>query len=78
VIKFPTIHIATSVTNRILNAMRDIEAEDAPTAPGDQPSVPNAGPLGAALDASIAAPVGAVAPTDDALTTDLTVGALFP
>jgi len=79
-IKFPQIHIATSVVNRILNAADDIESRRPvrTAAPQGAPNVPDAAPLGAALDADIATPVGPVAETDPAMTADLTTGPLFP
>lgn len=75
-IKFPKVHIATSVVNRLLNAADHIEAQA--QAVGSAPSVPDAGPLGEALNTSIAAPAGPMTETDPQLTVDLVEGALFP
>lgn len=74
-IRFPQLNIATSVVNRILNAHRDI-AEPANPMPA-VPSVPDAGPLGDVLDASIAEPTPAVAPTDPTMAEDVTTQTLF-
>lgn len=74
-IRFPTMHIATSVVNRILNAQKDLETSSA-QAPATL-SVPNAAPLGEALDAAIAAPTPAVAELDPAMASDLTTQTLF-
>lgn len=75
-INFPTLNIATSVVNRILNAANDIHAME--TAPQSPPPVPNAAPLGQALDAEMAGPVPPVTETDPAMTSDLVTGPLFP
>jgi len=79
-IKFPKMNIATSVVNRILNA-NDAIASRAEAGSGERrgaPNVPDSGPLGAGLDAAIAAPTGPLAPTDPAMVSDLTTGPLFP
>ena len=79
-ISFPQMNIATSVVNRILNAHSELTAHVpvADAIPRGAPNVPNAAPLGADLDAAIAAPEGPLGPTDPALPEDLAVGALFP
>lgn len=76
-IQFPQIHIATSVVNRLLNAVRDV---DSLGGGGQQmtPPVPNAAPLGEAIESAATEPVGDVTPTDPAMVKDLTEGSLFP
>lgn len=79
-IKFPKVHIATSVVNRILNAQDAIATRmAAPVAEArGAPNVPDPAPLGATLDADIAAPQGPITETDPAMTQDLVTGSLFP
>lgn len=60
-IRFPKLHIATSVTNRILNIADEIDAAapiPAVPAPKEPPAVPDPGPSGAQLDAQLGAPPG--------------------
>lgn len=75
-INFPKLNIATSVVNRILNAADEVEAR-APALQG-VPPMPNAAPLGEALEAEIAGPVPPVTETDPAMTADMVTGPLFP
>lgn len=74
-IRFPKVHIATSVVNRILNAHAEIES--AASAARGAPNVPNSAPLGEALDAGIAAPQAPVGPTDPTMAEDVTTQTLF-
>lgn len=64
-IKFPKLHIAQSVTNRILNVAHDIEARTAslqpPTVPSTPPPVPDPGPIGDAVAGALAQPTAPVA-----------------
>jgi hypothetical protein len=69
-------HIATSVVNRILNAHASISAQ-AQSAERGAPSVPDSGPLGDALESSIAEPTGPVGPTDPTMAEDVTTQVLF-
>lgn len=57
--KFPKMHIAASVVNRILNAKDEIEAgrmTSEPTEPTIPPSVPDPAMEGAQLDLNLAQP----------------------
>ena len=69
-IRFPRMHIAESVVNRILNAADDIQTTE--MAPPNIPQMPgNVAQQGAAIDQATHAPVGDVAPIEaieDALT----------
>lgn len=76
-IRFPELHIATSVVNRILNANRDILKAQAAPVGSAVPSVPDSAPLGAALDGAIAEPTAAVAGTDPLMAEDATTQTLF-
>lgn len=63
-IKFPRLHIAQSVTNRILNVAHDIESRSAtiaPSTPSPTPPVPDPGPMGAQVDAALSTPTAPVA-----------------
>lgn len=62
-IKFPKLHIAQSVTNRILNVANDIETRSAamtPPTPSTAPPVPDPGPIGAAVETALAEPTAPV------------------
>lgn len=64
-IRFPKMHIARSVTNRILNLADEIDAKDvAQAAPAVAPSIPEATGAGMALDIKLATPPGEVAAPD--------------
>ena len=61
-IKFPKMHIAESVVNRILNAADDV----APAAPDEMPMEPAVPvPQGEALDAALATPPAEMPPLED-------------
>lgn len=63
-IKFPRLHIAQSVTNRILNVARDVESSglgSKASTPSPTPPVPDPGPMGAQVDAALAVPTSPVA-----------------
>ena len=68
-------NIATSVVNRILNAIDDLES--VAHSPPSVPSVPDAGPLGEVIDTTIAEPSGPMTQTDPMMTEDLVTGPLF-
>lgn len=55
-LKFPTMHIADSVINRILNAADGIPVV-APTTPTQAPALPDTATQGAMIDAQLAQPV---------------------
>ena len=55
-IKFPKVHIATSVVNRILNIADGLEQE-APGIAAPPPTVPDPTVEGQAIDAQLAAPI---------------------
>lgn len=61
--RFPRIHIATSVQNRILN-MADSIAPDA--SPQPAPLIPDASKTGAAIDAAVTTPPPVMAAPADA------------
>lgn len=64
-IKFPKVHIAQSVVNRILNVADDLDTErSAPTI--DVPTVPDPAMAGARLDQALSAPPPAIPPPDGA------------
>ena len=78
-IKFPRISIAASTVNRILNAADSIGKMGSPAVVArGAPNVPDAAPLGAALDTAIAEPTGPVSPTEPGLAEELTTAPLFP
>lgn len=54
--KFPSMHIAESVVNRILNTWDEIPSPAPAAAPA--PEVPNPAPQGAALDQALTTPQG--------------------
>lgn len=57
-IKFPKLHIAQSVMNRILNLQDELEAGEAePVSAVSPPSIPEATGAGQALDVALAKPV---------------------
>lgn len=64
-IRFPKMHIATSVVNRILNAADDLEPPRAAPVP-HAPAVPDPTAEGAAIDRALASPPGPVPPIDQA------------
>lgn len=74
-INFPKLNIATSVVNRILNAADDVESI---AQRQGAPSVPDAAPLGQALETEMAGPTPPLTETDPAMTTDMVTGPLFP
>lgn len=59
-IRFPTMHIAESVTNRILNVWDDLQAADQPAMTPTPPAAPNTPQgveiQGAQLDAALSTP----------------------
>ena len=62
-IRFPRMHIAESVVNRILNVANDVQVPQ--NAPPSIPASPNLIQQGAQLDQALMAPVGDVAPVDN-------------
>jgi len=67
-IRFPRLHIAESVVNRILNAADELEtrAEARQAAPfAHVPPVPDPSMQGAALDAALATPPADMPPVSD-------------
>ena len=60
--KFPRMHIATSVTNRILQLQAEIAPEPIVNAP--TPVVPDSVEAGKQLDLELTQPIGKVAPDD--------------
>lgn len=68
-IKFPRVHIAESVKNRILNTRDELNSSRAPAAaapPAPPPSVPDPELEGAELDNNIAQPPGELPPLETA------------
>ncbi|HET7135188.1 MAG TPA: hypothetical protein VFJ25_04655 [Casimicrobiaceae bacterium] len=71
-IQFPKLHIATSVTNRILNVADEIARHRRPSTKAAAASAPDQVPEGQALDAAIyapKAPADADSQTADAIAT---------
>ena len=64
-IKFPRMHIAASVVNRILNAADGLESA-APGRPVSPPDVPDTFLQGEQLDSALAAPIAPLPPIDEA------------
>lgn len=63
-IKFPRLHIAQSVTNRILNVARDVESSglgSMASTPSPTPPVPDPEPMGAQVEAALSQPTAPVA-----------------
>lgn len=65
--KFPKLHLATSVTNRILNIWDEVEPPREPPVPSIPPPVPDPSAEGEVLDTALTgvpdtAPTGATAP----------------
>lgn len=58
-IRFPKIHIAESVANRLLNFADGLDVLSAPS-----PSLPEPTPAGAALDKKLSSPPGGAAPAE--------------
>lgn len=65
-IKFPKMHIADSVVNRIMNAANEIDIQT-PISYVPDPIVPDPTIEGAQLDLKLEQPVPAVAPNDDVI-----------
>lgn len=60
-IKFPSLHIAESVKNRILNTADELDADEAErAAPVVAPSLPASNASGQAIDVALATPPGEV------------------
>ena len=59
-IKFPKMHIAASVTNRILNVMDELEEKKGPETPITPPSIPEPDTSGDAIEVKLATPPGPV------------------
>lgn len=81
-IKFPRMHIATSVVNRILNAADEIErsrpqAAQEPVAAPIAPTVPDPSVEGAALDSALQTQPPAMPPLEDDPASD-TANAIEP
>jgi hypothetical protein len=71
-IRFPKMHVARSVTNRILNIADEIDAgEVEAVAPIAAPSIPETSGAGLALDVKLATPPGEVAAPDPMATEGL-------
>lgn len=69
-IRFPKVHIAASVTNRILNVADEIERkrelrQQRPAVPSPTPNVPNPAFGGTVLDQSLAKPTPDLPPPND-------------
>lgn len=65
-IKFPKVHIATSVTNRILNMADGLPDQASSAIAAPEPRVPETSVIGSDLDAQLATPPGALPGIDQA------------
>ena len=77
-IKFPKMHVAASVVNRIMNAHHQLNAQAAAPAsrPPSSPNVPDNTQAGVALDAELGAPQMPVT-ADEPLATDIATKGLL-
>lgn len=64
-IRFPKMHIAQSVVNRILNVANDIDSTKQRTPPS-LPALPDVGTQGTKLDQALETPPAATSPPDGA------------
>jgi hypothetical protein len=71
--KFPKLHIATSVVNRILNVADGLPS-GAPAMPAPEPRLPNTSDQSALLDAKLESPIGELPGLDQAPDPGATAG----